>query len=100
MTTEERVHAIINSKRRTNRPHPDEPGKRIIGWIVDADIAGMSEGWKADCIKWRGRVLTGVNAHWCYDWGFLPVDETTPEWKCCRCFPDRRANAEKEDDNG
>lgn len=47
-----------------------------------------SEDWKADCMKWRGRVLAGKYAHWCPDWDFLPVDETTPnEFDCCTCFP-------------
>jgi len=40
------------------------------------------EDWKADCLKWRGKVLTGEKAHWCYEWDFLPIDETTPEWPC------------------
>lgn len=40
-----------------------------------------------DSLKWRGRVLTGVFAHWCFDWDDLPVDETTPfEFDCCGCF--------------
>ena len=41
--------------------------------------------WDAECRRWRGRVLTGVGRHWCYDWDFLPVDETTPEWESCTC---------------
>lgn len=36
----------------------------------------------ADSMKWRGRVLTGRYWHWCHDWDWLPVDETTPEWPC------------------
>jgi hypothetical protein len=27
-------------------------------------------------------VLTGKHAHWCPDWDYLPIDETTPEWPC------------------
>lgn len=43
--------------------------------------------WKADCLKWRGRLLVGEKAHWCGDWDGLPVDETTPdEFSCCDCF--------------
>jgi hypothetical protein len=43
--------------------------------------------WIEDCMKWRRRVLTGKFAHWCFDWDFLPVDETTTnEWPCCTCF--------------
>lgn len=38
--------------------------------------------WEKDCLKWRGTVLTGRFSHWCCDWDFLPVDETTPEWPC------------------
>lgn len=45
----------------------------------------MTEGspaWQRDCLRWRGKVLTGRYAHWCQDWDGLPVDETTPEWPC------------------
>jgi hypothetical protein len=45
--------------------------------------------WIADCMKYRGVVLTGVYSHWCPDWDGLPIDETcgTPdhrmgEWPC------------------
>jgi len=38
--------------------------------------------WDTDCMHWRGRVLTGRYAHWCYDWDGLPIDETTSEWPC------------------
>jgi len=38
--------------------------------------------WIADCKHWRGRVLTGKYAHWCFDWDGLPIDETTQEWPC------------------
>jgi hypothetical protein len=49
---------------------------------------GMSGvDWEEDCMKWRGKVLTGKKAHWCCEWDFLPVDETTPEFECCLCFP-------------
>lgn len=41
--------------------------------------------WKEDCMRWRGRVLTGEKSHWCFDWDFLPVDETTSEIDCCHC---------------
>jgi hypothetical protein len=41
--------------------------------------------WEIDCLKWRGRVLTGEHAHWCPDWDDLPIDETTPEWPCVCC---------------
>lgn len=29
--------------------------------------------------------LTGVYAHYCYDWDELPIDETCPEFACCTC---------------
>jgi hypothetical protein len=41
--------------------------------------------WVAECLKWRGRVLVGKQAHYCYDWDGLPVDETTDEFDCCHC---------------
>jgi hypothetical protein len=42
--------------------------------------------WEEDCLRWRGRILTGAHKHWCWDWDGLPIDETTPEWpcECCR----------------
>ena len=39
-------------------------------------------------MQWRGEVLTGVYGHWCPDWDYLPIDETTPEWPCCSCYPE------------
>jgi hypothetical protein len=44
------------------------------------------QGWKEDCLKWRGLLLTGKYAHWCDEWDGLPVDETCPEWPC-GCYP-------------
>lgn len=42
--------------------------------------------WNSDCLRWRGRKLTGRLAHYCDDWDGLPVDETTPhELCCCAC---------------
>ena len=38
--------------------------------------------WEDNCIHWRGRILTGKDAHWCADWDDLPVDDTTPEYPC------------------
>jgi len=43
--------------------------------------------WEFDCAKWRGKVLNGPDAHYCFDWDELPVDATTPEYDCCTCFP-------------
>jgi hypothetical protein len=42
--------------------------------------------WVQDCLRWRGKVLTGEKAHWCWDWDGLPVDETTPEIDACTCY--------------
>ena len=44
--------------------------------------------WIEDCIRWRGKVLTGKYCHWCYEWDGLPVDETCREFGCCNCFYD------------
>lgn len=50
-------------------------------------VVELSPEWAAECIRWRGRVLTGRFAHWCHDWDLLPVDETTPnEFDCCHCY--------------
>lgn len=35
--------------------------------------------WISECLRWRGVVLTGKRAHYCYAWDGLPVDETTDE---------------------
>jgi len=42
--------------------------------------------WEEDCIRYRGKILTGKKAHWCHDWDGLPVDETTKEFECCGCY--------------
>lgn len=42
----------------------------------------MTDTWAEDCIKERGRVLTGKKRHYCMEWDGLPIDETTPEWPC------------------
>lgn len=43
----------------------------------------MASDWEVDCLKWRGRVLTGNGCHWCFDWDDLPIDDTCYEWPCC-----------------
>jgi hypothetical protein len=48
-------------------------------------LSDISETWRADCLRWRGRVLTGLYAHWCDDWDGLPIDESSREWPCA-CF--------------
>lgn len=54
--------------------------------------------WERDCMKWRGKVLTGEFCHWCCEWDDLPIDETCPEWHC-GCFdmdvPERTQSANK-----
>jgi hypothetical protein len=50
-----------------------------------------SADWITDCTRERHKVLTGQFAHWCPDWDYLPVDETTPEWECCTCYPKESA---------
>lgn len=45
--------------------------------------------FEADCIKWRGQLLTGRYAHWCWDWDGLPVDETCDEFSACNCFAEK-----------
>lgn len=48
---------------------------------------GPATDFAEDCMQWRGRILTGRYAHWCYDWDGLPVDETTAdEFDCCTCY--------------
>ncbi len=32
--------------------------------------------------------LKGTFKHYCPDWDDLPIDETTPEFAACTCFPD------------
>lgn len=43
---------------------------------------GVEAEFERDCLRFRGRVLTGAHAHWCSEWDDLPVDETCPEWPC------------------
>jgi hypothetical protein len=47
--------------------------------------ASWSE-WEADCIRWRGKILRGPDAHWCNDWDGLPVTAFTAEYDCCTDF--------------
>jgi hypothetical protein len=49
------------------------------------EIRSNMPTWEEDCITWRGHVLTGKWAHWCYDWDGLPIDETCGEFPCC-CY--------------
>lgn len=48
----------------------------------------QKEDWIADCLEYRGVVLTGEKAHWCSEWDGLPIDETSLEWPCdCVLYP-------------
>jgi hypothetical protein len=54
----------------------------------------MMDQFDRDCMRWRGKVLTGKFAHWCEEWDGLPVDETTPEWPCgCRFGAEKQTEA-------
>jgi len=44
MTIDDRVARVIASKHYINIPHPTRPGMRVVGWLVDEDVAGLSEG--------------------------------------------------------
>lgn len=44
MSIHERADAFLASKRRCNIPHPDERGKRVVGFVVDEDVAGLGLG--------------------------------------------------------
>ena len=54
------------------------------GAIADGALALLtaSPDWMEDCMRWRGRILTGRRPHWCGEWDELPVDDTCPEWPC------------------
>lgn len=49
-------------------------------------ITRPSNDWIEDSLRWRGAVLTGKLAHWCYEFDGLPVDETCGEIVVCHCF--------------
>lgn len=51
------------------------------------DSIQPSQEFIEDCLRYRGKILTGAKAHFCWDWDGLPVDETTPEFECCTCYP-------------
>ncbi len=38
--------------------------------------------WEKECLHWRGEVLIGIYAHYCFEWDGLPIDETSYEWPC------------------
>jgi hypothetical protein len=43
MDTNARADAILATSRKVNMPHPDHEGKRVVGWVVDEDTAGLSD---------------------------------------------------------
>lgn len=53
-----------------------------------------STDWEQDCMRERGKLLTGKYAHWCPDWDFLTIDETCPEWPCA-CAPELKKERKK-----
>ncbi len=54
----------------------------VVAPVVDPVPDYSSAQWDEDCFHWRGQLLTGEYAHWCPNWGDLPMDETCPEWPC------------------
>lgn len=44
MTIKDRADAILASTHTFNAPYEGDSTKRIVGWVVDADVAGISEG--------------------------------------------------------
>jgi hypothetical protein len=56
------------------------------------DVLGPAPDWGQECLKWHGRVLTGLHAHWCWSWDGLPIDETCTEYEACQCYtPEQKA---------
>lgn len=52
---------------------------RDIVWLY----LGYSQNWIDECRKYRGKVLHGIDCHWCNDWDGLPVSAFTEEYGCC-----------------
>lgn len=55
------------------------------GEVVIMRLSDISVDWMQDSKSERGRVLTGLKAHWCWDWDFMTVDETCEEYESCTC---------------
>lgn len=68
--------------------------RKLSDVVFGVTLNAQQAMWEAECMKWRGRVLTGEHAHYCFAWDGLPVDETTPEWPCT-CSDDRTMNDTK-----
>lgn len=56
----------------------------VVSFVLKPTVE--TDEWREDCQKWRGALLVGKFSHWCHDWDYLPVDETTPELACCHCY--------------
>ena len=54
--------------------------------IAENDAWLKYHEWEEACMRWRGEVLTGKFAHYCWEWDGLPVDETCKEFEVCLCF--------------
>lgn len=50
-------------------------------------MTAADDDWEAMSMREHGRVLTGKHCHWCGDWDYMTVDETTQEWSACTCYP-------------
>lgn len=44
-----------------------------------------SQDWIDDCNHFHGILLTGKYSHWCPDFDYLPIDETTHYFEYCKC---------------
>lgn len=41
--------------------------------------------FEEDCLRYHGRILTGLYKHFCPDWDDLPIDDTCAEYESCTC---------------
>ena len=41
--------------------------------------------FEEDCLQIHGKVLTGEKAHYCPEFDYLPIDETSHEFQYCTC---------------
>lgn len=56
--------------------------------MLNMSLSETRPEWSEDCLRLRGRVLTGKWAHYCWDLDGLPIDETCPEFSFCTCEMD------------
>ena len=45
---------------------------------------GLNIAWAFESWRWWGIVLKGEKRHYCFEWDFLPIDETCSEFECCK----------------